>query len=270
MHMKTSSTFWFTFVAIMSLLIVASGCKDQIVDSQSKMNPFTLLGGNAMAIGSLDTTTIDALVRLSSVKNYSDKIGTTVTTAAAEGVFTNSTTIVKPSTVAVNGYSLSCPSNYAIYNTHNNNAYTTSPTQTRWAVTGYESGNFYDTTTYPNALSITSHSAGDTVSKALGFTLGYSGSQSGTASVTVRFDPGFTRLWKDSASAVSGTGLYGKFDTDDGSISISSGNLTNFTTGRWITVEVMHFDYKVGTSSTGKKVGVLATHSAYMPLYLAP
>lgn len=264
---KNQYRFFCGTVSVVVLLLLA-GCKQNPTNSTpGKISPFGNLRWDAISMSGIDTTLPDAFVRLSAIKNYNDQGTTnTIMNAVADACFANDSTIVTPTSVLANGYSLVRSYGGPVYANQDYHVYNSS--QTIWNVTGYESGTFKDTVTFPSALSITNHGAGDTVSKAGGFTLNYSGSAGGTLIVMGRFDPGFTSLWKDSASAFSGEGMLGKFVSDNGVVTITSTDLSNFTTARYITIEICHFEYHVRNSSTGRKVGVISSYSDYIPLYL--
>jgi hypothetical protein len=140
-----------------------------------------------------------------------------------------------------------------------------------WEVRGYDNSDIFDTATFPGRISIHSIRSMDTVSKSQGFIIPYIGSDSTRAIIAyARFDPGVTRLLKDSLSAVTGSGATGKAAPDQGYVSFLPEDLFAFTPDRYISVEVIRYEYHIRTSTTGHKVGVLTECISNIPLYLKP
>lgn len=256
---------------ILALFVfLASGCKQTVSPNKATSGGFPLSDyislGDIHAAG-IDTTAIDGALWFSVENDQGNDTG-----ASAGAVFGDSarSKIVGVSSVSVNSQALTQASGGSIYNNMSNAVFNSaSPTSASWSVSGYQGGSLTDAATVPALMNVTNLSPGDTVSASSGFTVDYTNHAGGDLLATASFDGTFTRIWGDSAISQSGHGGTSKYSTDNGSISFSSSDLSGITTGGFISVVLVHYEYHVNKSGP-LPVGVLSSSAMRIPLFLKP
>ncbi len=222
---------------------------------------------NGIAFNDIDTNAIDAIVKYSRFREM-EPTNSISNTANTNAIFFGSSSVVFPTTVKANSVSLDRESSSMLYSSMSSSLI--SGNSVRWEIGGYEGAStLYDTTTLPSSMIITSLNPADTVSKSSGFNISYTGyTTTGKIIITVLFDGGLTYIWKDSTTAANGSGSAIIIDNDDGSVSVSSSDLSSFTTGGYISVSITHYEYHTRVTSTGRRVGFITTNTTIIPLYL--
>lgn len=213
--------------------------------------------------------TVNPHVRLSynRSKMYRDQV--TITDAAiAQAIFTNHTIGVDVNSVTVQGNSLyhQGSGRYDKVNAVYSNA-----SDLIWNVTGYEGTSFADTSANVREI-LLSIKPGDTLSKSQDVTVTYAGNDGGDLDVTLSFDYGLTYAFVDTAVANDSASQFAlkRTETDDGSITFTTSDLSGFTANTYVYLSIAHWVYHVRTLSNGRFVGVWRIHTTSIPLFLKP
>ena len=251
-------------LALLSPLL--GSCKQEVLSIDRRAAAHTSM----IAIGmGLDTIQVDAFVRISAYKIY-QPMSDSIFDCLQQAVFTGDTSGVDVSTVSVNGFGFSEQST-GQYVCYDSSAWGTTGIA-QCIVTGYDSANVNHSLSEPLELIFSGVRPGDTVSASSGISLSYSGSMGGDLITEASFDPANTSsLGGDSSTAATGVGYKSVIHTDNGTATMSTGDLSSFTTNGYITFKITHWSYDVDSTSVGsKRVGLLASYSTTIPLYLKP
>lgn len=268
--MKSRLQKSFSVPVVLTLLLFVVGCDMPAPSERKKDSPFDAISGYQLISSYNDT--LSAFLRYSgSIVMGPNNVNSKV--AVANAIFLDSTlsAFVDPASVSCNSNSLSRNSTETVYSQGHSDLYI-GKSNAAWSITGYQGSNYSFSDALPSDLVITNLKAGDTVSKAAGFTVNYNGGAAGgDLAIAAFYDAGLTRYYVNPAEPWDGgSGEFHSVTPDDGSITYTSGNLSGITTGKMIKVVLTHWGYAKHNSMNNRKIGALRTISVEIPLYLAP
>jgi hypothetical protein len=258
---------WFFAVVFGSMFVLVS-CKEDPNSLKQNSNPGKgVRSVSARAAAGLDTTVVDAQLNFSVIERNTSTV-TTDFSVETSAFFTDDTVPVNVTYAKVNSRSLVATSITGEYLYADSNAY--GGTHASWDISGYSGGTLMDNATVPSLITLTSLNPADSVSKLSGFTINYSGYEGGDLDLYVRFDRALTQYFIDSTIGANGDGYFIDNVDDDGSVTISSSDLSSFTSGGYIEVMLHHWEYHVVFTSLGRPVGVYSEVTKTIPLFLKP
>jgi hypothetical protein len=249
-------------------LVLLISCKEE----PNTINQNSKYGRGVRSLASkttsgLDTIAVDCALKFT-ISDKSISADSNALYSQATAVFTDDSFPVNVSYVKINNQNLvptTITGQYELFSGGTSYSSTAS-----WDISGYAGGTLTNNAPVPALIALSSHSAADSVSKLSGFTLNYSGYDGGDLDMYIRFDNSLTSAFVDSALGANGGGLLTKSETDDGSVTISSGDLSGFTSGGYIEVMLHHWEYHVVLTSAGRPVGVYSEVTKTVPLFLKP
>ena len=274
MNKQTTTPTTIHFIGVFAL-IAASAILFTACSEPQSSGPAQNGGKGGFPAGFLGfngTDTIYALLRY----DYTDDVipgGGLNPNAAVQAFLRDSLRFVNATSVSANTQALTNAYNGSNltgqYSLDGPNVSTSSNPTVAWSIVGYLGSNFSQTYDLAPRFNVSGLAFIDTVSKATGLTKSYSNIVSGD-SIVVALE--FESLLSGEyihPDSTTGDGYVVKTTTDNGSVSISSSELSALTPHRLYKFSIQRAKYAT-TTYQGKKIGVVSVYSITNWIYLAP
>lgn len=252
----------FALFAVVGIAVIMTSCTSETPTTTEKMAKGINL--KDYGIGAVDT--VQALL-IYHAGDYVEDYSTIFSNANVQALTFNEDSLVDVSSVTVNSDILTRISE-GIYSASTPTIPSGGSTALAWAINGYRGGNFSNTFSMAPRLTVTNLAYGDTIDMSVGKTITYSGSNGGELVVNAVFGETLSGLLIHPDSTTIGGDL-SKTATDNGSLLLSSGDLSGLTPHRIYVLTITHAAY-TSQPYAGTKVGHHSSYSYTVPFVLVP